>query len=76
MGLLQGVTLFGKPLYDATKDSNLTIIIKSLIVIILCIGGIILPIMTDMGTIGKLICVFFVVTLSILILKNTDSKEK
>lgn len=76
MGLLQGVTLFGKPLYDATKDSNLTIIIKSLIVIILCIGGIILPIMTDMGTIGTLICVFFVVTLSILILKNTDSKEK
>ena len=60
----------GKPLYDATKDSNGVTILKSLLVTALCIGGIILPVAADMGPLGTLLCIFGGLGLSILILKN------
>ena len=67
---LKGISMGGKVLYDATKDSNGVTILKSLLVALFCIGGIVLPVATDMGTIGTLVCIFGGVGLSVLILKN------
>ena len=68
---LKGISMGGKPLYDATKDSNGVTILKCLLVTALCIGGIILPVAANMGTLGTLLCIFGGLGLSILILKNT-----
>lgn len=68
---LKGISVGGKPFYDATKDSNGVTIFKCLLTTILCIGGIILPVLAEMGTLGTLLCVFGGVGLSMLILKNT-----
>ena len=68
---LKGISMGGKPLYDATKDSNGVTILKSLLVTALCIGGIVLPVAADMGTLGILLCISGAIGLSILILKNT-----
>ena len=68
---LKGISMGGKSLYDATKDSNGVTILKSLLVTALCIGGIILPVAADMGPLGTLLCIFGGVGLSVLILKNT-----
>ena len=68
---LKGISIVGKPLYDATKDSDGVTILKSLLVTALCIGGIVLPVAADMGPIGTLLCIFGGLGLSILILKNT-----
>ena len=68
---LKGISMGGKPLYDATKDSNGITILKSLLVTALCIGGIVLPVAADMGILGTLLCIFGAIGLSILILKNT-----
>ena len=67
---LKGISMGGKVLYDATKDSNAVSILKCVLVTLFCIGGIVLPVATDMGTIGTLICIFGGVGLSVLILKN------
>ena len=67
---LKVISMGGKPLYDATKDSNGVTILKSLLVTALCIGGIILPVAADMGPLGTLLCIFGGLGLSILILKN------
>ena len=67
---LKGISMGGKPLYDATKDSNGVTIFKSLLVTALCIGGIALPVAADMGPLGTLLCIFGGLGLSILILKN------
>ncbi len=68
---LKGISMGGKPLYDTTKDSNGVTILKCLLVTALCIGGIVLPVAADMGTLGTLLCIFGGIGLSILILKNT-----
>ncbi len=68
---LEGISMDGKPLYDATKDSNGVTILKSLLVTALCIGGIALPVAADMGPLGTLLCIFGGLGLSILVLKNT-----
>ena len=68
---LKGISMGGKPLYDATKDSNGVTILKSLLVTALCIGGIVLPVAADMGPLGTLLCIFGGLGLSVLILKNT-----
>ncbi len=68
---LKGISIGGKPLYDATKDSNGVTILKSLLVTALCIGSIALPAAADMGPLGMLVCIFGGLSLSILILKNT-----
>ena len=68
---LKGISMGGKPLYDATKDSNGVTIIKCLLVTALCIGGIALPVAADMGPLGTLLCIFGGLGLSILVLKNT-----
>lgn len=67
---LKGISMGGKPLYDATKDSNGVTILKCLLVTALCIGGIALPVAADMGPLGTLLCIFGGLGLSILILKN------
>ena len=67
---LKGISTGGKPLYDATKDSNGVAILKSLLATALCIGSIVLPVAADMGTLGTLFCLFGGLGLSILILKN------
>ena len=68
---LEGISMGGKPLYDATKDSNGVTILKCLLVTVLCIGGIALPVAADMGPLGTLLCIFGGLGLSVLILKNT-----
>ena len=68
---LKGISMGGKPFYDATKDSNGVTILKSLLVTALCIGGIALPVAADMGPLGTLLCIFGGLGLSVLILKNT-----
>ena len=67
---LKGISMGGKPLYDASKDSNGVTVLKCFLVTALCIGGIILPVATDMGTLGTLLCIFGGLGLSVLILKN------
>ena len=67
---LKGISMGGKPLYDATKDSNGVTILKCLLVTALCIGGIAWPVAADMGPLGTLLCIFGGLGLSILILKN------
>lgn len=67
---LKGISMGGKPFYDATKDSNGVIILKCLLVTALCIGGISLPVAAEMGTLGTLLCIFGGLGLSVLILKN------
>lgn len=67
---LKGISMGGKPLYDASKDSNGITVLKCFLVTALCIGGIILPVATDMGTLGTLLCIFGGLGLSVLILKN------
>ncbi len=67
---LKGISMGGKPLYDASKDSNGVTILKSFLVTALCVGGIALPVVADMGPLGTLLCIFGGVGLSILILKN------
>ena len=67
---LKGISIVGKPLYDATKDSDGVTILKCLLVTVLCIGGIVLPVAADMGTLGTLLCIFGGLGLSVLILKN------
>ena len=70
-GEIKGVSFMGKPMYDATKDSDGVKILKSLAVIALCIGAFALPIAADMDGLGISICAFASVGLSMLILKNT-----
>ena len=67
---LKGISIGGKPFYDATKDSNGVTIFKCLLTTILCIGGIVLPVVAEMGTLGTLLSIFGGLGLSILILKN------
>ena len=61
----------GKPLYDATKDSDGVAALKGLVVTGLCVGGVALAVSAEAGAVGLLICVFGAIALSILILKNT-----
>ena len=68
---LKGISMGGKPLYDATKDSNGVIIFKCLLVTVLCLGGIIIPVMAKMEILGTLIYIFGGLGLSVLLLKNT-----
>lgn len=67
---LKGISVGGKPLYDASKDINGVTIFKCLLVTALCIGGIALPVAADMGPLGTLFCIFGGLGLSVLILKN------
>ncbi|MBQ2891843.1 MAG: hypothetical protein IJE45_03010 [Bacilli bacterium] len=67
---LKGISIGGKKLYDASKDSNGMVIFKCLFVTILCFGGIAIPVIAEMETLGTLLCIFGGLGLSILILKN------
>ncbi len=66
----KGISMGGVPIYDATKDSDGVIIFKSILVIILCFGGMLLPVALDLGTIGTLLCLFGGIAASIAVLKN------
>jgi len=66
-----GISFAGKPLYDATKDTPGITIIKSLLVIVLCISGFAIPIVLDLNDLGMAICLFGGVALSMMIMKNT-----
>lgn len=67
---LKGISMGGKILYDASKDSNGVTILKCFLVTALCTGGIAFPVAADMGPLGTLLCIFGGLGLSILILKN------
>ena len=67
---LKGISIGGKPLYDATKDRNGVTILKCLLVTALCVGGIALPVMAEMGTLGTLLSIFGGIGLSLLVFKN------
>jgi len=66
-----GIEMGGKQIYDATKDSNGIVILKSLLVVGLCIAGIFLPVAADMEGLAVALCPLAAVGLSVLILKNT-----
>jgi len=67
----KGISFAGKPLYDATKDDVDTVLLKSILVIVFCIGGFALPVILDTGDFGTMLCLFGGVALSMLVLKNT-----
>ena len=67
---LKGISIGGKQIYDATKDSNGVTILKCLLVTILCIGGIVVPVIAEMEESGTILCIFTGLELSVLILKN------
>ena len=67
---LKGISIGGKKIYDASKDSNGVTILKCLLVTILCVGGVIVPIAAEMETLGTILCIFGSLGLSVLILKN------
>lgn len=67
---LKGISIGGKQIYDATKDSNGMIIFKCLLVTLLCIGGIIIPVVAEMGELATIISIFAGLGLSVLVLKN------
>ena len=68
---ITGISMGGKPLYDATKDSSGVTILKSLLVVALCIGGIALPVAAEMEGIAVALFPLGAVGLGVLILKNT-----
>lgn len=61
----------GKPLYDATGDSDGMVAFKSLCATTILIAGIVIPVKEGMGQLGTLICIFGGIGLAIAILKNT-----
>ena len=66
-----GISMFGKPMYDATKDSNGVTILKSLLVVGLCIAGIVIPVVGEMEGLAVALFPLGAVGLSVLIMKNT-----
>lgn len=68
----RGITFMGKPFYDARKDSCGVSILRSLTATALIIGGMAVPIATDMGELGMLLCIAAGLGLGMMILKNTD----
>lgn len=66
-----GISMGGKVIYDATKDSNGGSILKSLLVIGLCIAGIAIPVFASMEGFVLALFPLGAVGLSVLILKNT-----
>lgn len=66
-----GVAMGGKVIYDSSKDSNGTTILKSFGCVACCLGGMILPAMMGAGALGMAIGCFIGVGLGVLILKNT-----
>lgn len=65
-----GIYIGRKLLYDASKDSDGIVILKSLAVIVLCGGGMALPVAAELGTAGTLLSIFGGLGLSLLVLKN------
>lgn len=70
-GKPKGIVVGKKLLYDASKDSSGVILIKSLLVILLCVGGFVLPIVLDMEQGSMVLCIFAAIGLSLAIFKNT-----
>lgn len=66
----KGIAMGGVPIYSASKDSNGVIILKSLIVVALCIAGLVVPICLAWGKLATAFCLFGAVGLSVAILKN------
>ena len=66
-----GISMGGKPLYDATKDSDGMIILKTFSVVAILIAGIAIPVHYGMGQLGVLIGMFLSLGISMTILKNT-----
>ena len=68
----RGITFMGKPFYDARKDSCGVSILRSLSATAVIIGGMALPIATDMGELGMILCIAAGLGLGLMIMKNTD----
>lgn len=66
-----GISMFGKPMYDATKDSSGMTILKSLLVVGLCIAGIAIPVAGEMEGLAVALFPLGAVGLSVLIMRNT-----
>lgn len=58
-----------RPQNNQLDNNNGIVILKCLLVVLLCIGGMILPIILDMSKLGTLLCCSSAVGLSIFILK-------
>ena len=69
------ILLGNKPIYDSSKDSNGVVILKSFLVVALCVAGFVIPIMLELGSIGIALCLFGAVAASIAILNNTEKTK-
>ena len=67
---LKGISMGGKQFYDASKDSDSVVVLKCVLAIASCIGGVAVGIAADAGSLGAAICIFGGIGLGILIMKN------
>ena len=61
----------GIVIYDSTKDSDCVALVKALTVCCLCLGGMLLAVMSNTGDLGTALCLLGGPVLSFMILKNT-----
>lgn len=66
-----GIAICRKIIYDAKKDSNGVVILKSIFVISLCVAGIFIPVITEMEGIAVVLFPLGAVGASVLMLRNT-----
>lgn len=66
----KGISIGDKQFYDASKDSDGVVIVKCILAIAACIGGVAVGIAADAGSLGMAICIFGGLGLGFFILKN------
>lgn len=59
-----------KPTNNDANDSNGTIIFKSIVATLICVGGIALSVAIELGTLGSLIILSCAIVISLIILKS------
>ena len=68
---LKGISMGGKVLYDATKDSDGIIALKCFGATAILIAGFVFPISVGVGKLGMILSIFSSIGVAMLLLKNT-----
>ena len=68
---ITGISMGGKILYDATKDSDGMVILKSFSAIAILIASLAIPVKASMEGLGVCLCMFTGIGIALAILKNT-----
>lgn len=66
-----GIYFGGKAVYDANKDSDWVVVLKCLLVIAICFGGLIVPSVMDWGPLMTGVCMIGAPILAVLLMRNT-----